>query len=279
MKQKIGKEIRMIALDLDGTTLTGRSEISPRTVEALHRAMEQGVHIVISTGRPWCSLPEAIFGIDGLEYMITSNGAAITRISGRERIYENCNEPAAVERIVALLRGRGFSVDAFTDGQAYIGAAEYREMKENGCSFRDADYVLRTRRPVADIFDFMLEHKDRLENISIVFRREEDQKEVMRQLAAMDDITLTSSFHNNLEIGGPTTSKADALRFLMRRLSIDSDRLLACGDSPNDSRMIELARIGIVMGNASEHMKARADFVTDTNDNDGVAKAIEKFVL
>jgi hydroxymethylpyrimidine pyrophosphatase-like HAD family hydrolase len=80
-------------------------------------------------------------------------------------------------------------------------------------------------------------------------------------------------------MGGATTSKADALKFLMDRLGITKDHLMACGDSPNDSRMIELARIGVVMGNANEQMKEKADYITDTCNDDGVAKAIEKFVL
>lgn len=90
---------------------------------------------------------------------------------------------------------------------------------------------------------------------------------------------MTSSFAHNYEIGGETTSKAEALRFLMKKLGLNSSQLMACGDSPNDEEMIKLAEIGVVMGNASEEMKARADYVTDSNAEDGVAKAIEKFVL
>ena len=125
----------------------------------------------------------------------------------------------------------------------------------------------------------MIQNKHQIENISINFEFAEDKEKWQRILERIDDITLTSSFKHNFEIGGANTSKAEALRFLMRRLDVEPRELMACGDSPNDIEMIKLAEIGVVVGNASEEMKSLADYVTDTNDNDGVAKAIENFVL
>ena len=90
---------------------------------------------------------------------------------------------------------------------------------------------------------------------------------------------LTSSFPHNFEIGGKHTSKGQALLFLMERLGLSRDELMACGDSPNDEEMIYLAGIGVAMENGEASTKEIADYITDTNDRDGVAKAIEKFVL
>ena len=94
------KEIRMVALDLDGTTLNSRGEISARTAKAFLNAMEKGVHIVISTGRTYQSLPGQLFSIKGLEYVITSNGAHITRLKDGELIYENNLAPEAVLTVI-----------------------------------------------------------------------------------------------------------------------------------------------------------------------------------
>ena len=93
------------------------------------------------------------------------------------------------------------------------------------------------------------------------------------------EITVTSSMPHNLEIGGKTTSKDKAIAALCEMLGIDEENVLAAGDSPNDEAMIKAAGIGVAMGNAEDEVKECADFVTLTNQEDGVAYAVEKFVF
>ena len=81
------KEIKMVALDLDGTTLRDNHEISPRTVADFKAAMDKGVHIVVSTGRVFSALPKQLFTIEGLEYVITSNGAQITELATMGKVF------------------------------------------------------------------------------------------------------------------------------------------------------------------------------------------------
>ena len=273
------RRMKMVALDLDGTTLNDFGEISERTESAFRKAMEKGVHIVICTGRTFRSLPAQLFEIEGLEYVVTSNGAKITRLSDRKTIYENNVGSDAVAAIAELLKPRGYSLEVFLDGGAYIAEEEYREYQANGSTYRDIGYVLSTRTPVADFFDFIHRQKEHIENINISFPLMEDREILMELLDPVENVTLTSSFVHNIEVGGATTSKAEALRFLLEELGLTAFQLMAAGDSPNDLEMIKLARIGVVMGNASDEMKACADYVTDTNGQDGVAKAIEKFIL
>lgn len=273
------KKIRMVALDLDGTTLNNQKELSPRTIAAFKKAMEKGAHIVVSTGRTFRSLPEQLFGIEGLEYIVTSNGAHVTELDTMKTIYENYLASHAVEEVVRVLRGTGFSIETFVGGRAYIDKAEYEDVVANGSTYRDADYIKSTRNPIPHICDYMIENKHQIENISVNFEFIEDKEKWEKILGQINDITLTSSFQHNFEIGGANTSKAEALRFLMRKLDVKAEELMACGDSPNDIEMIKLAGIGVVVGNATEEMKSLADYITDTNDNDGVAKAIERFVL
>lgn len=273
------KQIKMIALDLDGTTLNKQGKFAPRTIEAFRRAMEKGVHIVISTGRAFHSLPEQLFEIDGLEYVVTSNGAQVTELASREIIYKNYISCHAVETVVKMLKGTGTSVETFVEGRAYIDKAEYEDYQKNGSNFRDVGYVLRTRNPIQGICDYMIDNKNQIENISLNFEFNEEKEKMRMLLNRIDDITVTSSFAHNFEIGGSTTSKGEALRFLMERLVVVDHELMACGDSLNDSQMLRLAGIGVAVENATEDVKNIADYITDSNDNDGVAKAIEKLVL
>ena len=154
---------------------------------------------------------------------------------------------------------------------------EYEDIQRNGSTYRDAEYVLSTRKPVDNIYDFILQNRDHIENISLNFRTDEEKDAFRPEIEAVPGITLTSSWHNNFEIGGPDTSKADALHYLMGRLDIHKSQLMACGDSPNDLKMMKLAGIGVAMGNASDAMKKEADYVTDTNNEDGVAEAINRY--
>ena len=273
------KKIKMIALDLDGTTLDDFGMISDRTVAAFRQAMKQGVHVVICTGRTFQSLPRQLFDIDGLEYVVTSNGAKITRLADRKTIYENNIGGDAVAEIVEILKPAGYSLEVFLEGGAYIAKEEYEEYQRIGSTYRDIGYVLSTRTPVSDFFDFIYEKKEHIENINISFPLKEDRAKLMEMLGTVKNVTLTSSFVHNIEVGGATTSKAEALRFLMEDLKLTPLQLMAAGDSPNDLEMIKLARLGVVMGNASDEMKSYADYIADTNGEDGVAKAIEKFVL
>ncbi len=273
------RDIKLVALDLDGTTLNDFGEISKRTVDAFGKAMEQGVHIVICTGRTFQSLPEQLFEIKGLEYVVTSNGAKITRLADRKTVYENNVGGDAVLQIAEILKSTGYSLEVFAQGSAYIAKEEYEEYQTIGSTYRDIGYVLSTRKPVPDFFDFISAHREEIENINISFPLIEDRAVLMEMLKPVKNVTLTSSFIHNIEVGGATTSKAEALRHLMGELGLTSSQLMAVGDSLNDLEMIKLAEIGVVMENASDEMKVYGDYLTDTNGEDGVAKAMERFVI
>ncbi len=275
----MNKDIKLIALDLDGTTLNSKSKITEENLRALKAATEKGAHIVVCTGRVRNSLPEEIFKIKNLEYVATSNGAAVTEISTGSRIYESNIDPDAVRKIMSKIMAGDFSVDVSIKGQAYMDSEEYRTIEENGCDYRSAEYVIKTRKPVEGLHSFVLKNIEHVENINMIFKSSQMQREMERTLFKNDGITVTSSMKNNLEIGGENTSKADALQFLLHKLGLTRRNLMACGDSPNDLAMLQLAEIGVVMGNADDHMKAQGDYVTLSNDESGVAHAVNRFVL
>lgn len=269
----------MIALDLDNTTLRTDKSLSSRTKTALKKAQEQGIQVVISTGRVFSALPDAILEFDGIQYMINSNGAVITEFPQNEKIYTNYLEEESVSKIEAVLRRFDDPVEVFADGKAYADASVLDDLRLHGSDTRNVQYILWSRRPVKDVYAVLQKESSHIENVSITFENQEERLRVKNALLQIPDITVTSSERHCLEIGGKTTSKAEALRFLMQKLGIHREELMACGDSPNDEKMIRLAGIGVVMENGTENMKSIADFVTDTNDRDGVAKAVERFAL
>ena len=272
-------DIRMIALDLDGTTLNSERKISRRTRAAFESCREKGVHVVVSTGRVFTALPDDLKEIDGIEYAITSNGAHINEMASGRSIYDDYLSHAAVDAVARLYRELDAEIEVFFDGQAYIAADYYDDIRENGLEYRSAEYVLWSRRPVSDVCALMLRNRDRIENVNFCFRSIEALEENRAAVNAIPEATVTSSFQTNLEVGGPNTSKKKALIELMGRLGIKREQLMCCGDAPNDIQMIEYAGLGVAVGNAWGGTKDHADYITGTNDEDGVAQAIEKFVL
>lgn len=273
------KAIKMVALDLDGTTLNSKVELSDRNRDAIEKACEQGVFVVASTGRSYNSLPPQVKALKGLSYAITSNGAHINKMSTGESIYDDYVSKEAIEQVIALKKQFDVYFEAFINGQAYIDELIYKDIEKNGCPERNAEYVLWSRKPVPDIDAMMREHAGEIENINLCFNSVEDVERARPTVLTIPNATITSSFKVNLEVGGPNTSKKTALIELMSRLGVDADELMCCGDAPNDIQMLELAGIGVAMGNAWGGTKDHADYVAGTNDEDGVAEAFEKFVL
>lgn len=271
--------IRMVALDLDGTTLTSKGELSDRTRRALELAAEQGVYVVVSTGRSFNSLPPVIKDVKGIAYAITSNGSHINVLATGESVYDDYIWPDNIETIIRMKDKYHCGLEVFIDGQAYIDEDTYRDIEQNGCEFRNAEYVLWSRKPVPVIEELLRDNYNKIENCNFCFEGIDKVEAARPEISAIPNAQITTSFRNNLEIGGPNTSKKTALIELMKRLGIDSSELMCCGDAPNDIQMLELAGIGVAMGNAWGGTKDHADYVTATNDEDGVAIAFEKFVL
>jgi HAD superfamily hydrolase (TIGR01484 family) len=165
--------IKMIALDLDGTTLTSKREVTQRTLDAFRRAADKGVHIVVSTGRPFTSLPDNIKEVSSIEYAITSNGAHINKVATGESIYDSYLSEAAVRRIAEIFETMDVQLEIFFDGQAYMDADFYEHIRKYGCEYRSAEYLLWSRRPLENIVEVMRKNADRIENVNFSFRTSE----------------------------------------------------------------------------------------------------------
>lgn len=272
------EKIKLIALDLDGTTLT-RNGLTRRTKETLEEAIEKGIEVVIATGRPYSALPEAVKTIKGLEHIIISNGAHIVRPLTGDFLYSNYVEREAILRVRDMLMKRDFPVEVFTEGRAYVDRELYEDVKKNGSTYLAARYILRTREPVDRIYDFWYEHADSIENVNIQFEHQEDKAEMKSILEKAEGITLTSSTYHNLEVGGETTSKASAIEELCRMKGLTMENVMAFGDSPNDGAMIRAAGIGVAMENATADILEDADITAPSNDDEGVAYTLRMLLL
>ena len=245
----MGKKIRLLALDLDGTLLNGAKQITPRTQAALERARQQGVLMVPVTGRPAQGLPPAVLSLPGLRYAVTSNGATIRDLVEQQVLLEKHLAPALCLQVLARCAHIPMIRQVFRAGVGYLSRPDYETLRARYAGTARRQYHL-------------------------------DPRQGLRQcLADLPGIGFADPFPNDLEVIAGEIDKGEALRYLLDRLDIAPEEVLAMGDGGSDLPLLQAAGIGVAMGNATEAVKAGADFVTASCEADGVALAIEKFVL
>lgn len=242
-------KIKLVALDMDGTLLNNDEEVSDYTREVIAKALEEDVHVVLSTGR-WLDSCYSYAELLRLpSYLITSNGGEIWTVN-KELRDQHLLDPKRVQMMWELGEEMGVN-----------------------CWMVATDGVWRRSRP-DDFFahQWLKYGCDSLDTTKL--------DKIVEELSHYDDeLELTNSLPTNIEVNPKGVNKASALKKVCHELGITMNNVLAIGDSLNDIKMIQQAGIGVAMGNAQEAIKNVADHVTDTNNDDGVAKAIEKFVL
>ncbi|WP_164668044.1 Cof-type HAD-IIB family hydrolase [Virgibacillus doumboii] len=241
-------KIKLIALDMDGTLLNSEEEISDYTKEVIAKALEKDVHVVLSTGR-WlesCFPYAESLKLDS--YLITVNGGQIWTME-RNLIDEYQLHPERVKMMYELAEQMGVNIWMVS-----------------------TDRVWREKGP-EDFFahEWLKFGCDSLDTKKL--------DEIVEELSHYEELELTNSLPTNIEVNPIGVNKASALRKVCDEIGISMNNVISIGDSLNDIKAIQQSGIGVAMGNGQEAIKKVADYVTDTNNNDGVAKAIERFVV
>jgi Cof subfamily protein (haloacid dehalogenase superfamily) len=262
--------IKLIAVDLDDTLLDSKLAVSPRACEAIRKAVAKGVTVTIATGRMYSS---ALVYAKQLKLdvpLITYNGGLIKScLSGEILMHRPIERQDALD-VLALFKERDWYIQTYMNDELYV-----KEQDEYA-----AYYSRFSGRPAIAVgnklFDAELPPTKMLSMSS-----KEGIKDIYNTVKEQfgDKLTLAISKPTFMEITHPLANKGRALAFLADKLQIKQEEVMAIGDSGNDLDMITYAGWGVAMGNASDAVKAAAKLETLTNDADGVAEAIEKYVL
>lgn len=273
------KQIRLVALDLDGTVFNDQKEITPRTLEAIRAALEKGVDVLPATGRTVTGVPRQFIEIPGVRYALTSNGATVVNLQTGEKLVNLTFDADLAQRTFDVVEPFGGMLSIFIDGQSYTTVENARSSLEMvPANLRE--YFRTTRKEVPDMHLIMQQHPHEIEKFSILYPTEEVRDAAWQAVAAAcPELEIASSIERNMELNAPGVSKGPGLMALARRLGLTRDQVMAVGDSGNDRTMVELAGLGVAMGNATPEIQQVADVITADNNHDGVAEAIEKYVL
>ena len=268
-------KIKVLALDLDGTLTNDQKIVTPRTRAALDAAIAQGVTVVLASGRPTAGiLPLAKdLGLDKKGGCILSyNGGKIVDCATGETLYEKTLDPAVVPELCAFAAAQNVAVLTY-NSEGIVCERDKDEWANKEC--------FTTKLPMIHVDDLASYVDYPICKMLVTLdpaRRDAVCAAGQQQFQGRVDLYPSSPFF--IEAVPLGVAKDGSLAALLEHMGLGRENLMACGDGLNDRSMIEYAGVGVAMQNAEEPVKAVADYVTAAdNDHDGVAEAVEKFIL
>ena len=282
----MARDIKIIALDLDGTLLDSQKRLSDDNRAALEEAAAKGVLIVPTTGRFFGMMPQAIRDLPFVRYAITINGAQVyDRETGTAIVREEIPLDMALD-IMRLLDGYDVIYDCYRSNWGWMTESLQNKAEDYATDAHYVKMVREFRNPVPELKAYLesTASEGDVQKVMLFARNTPGSEAVTKAITeAMRErfprIKATSSTWNNLELNIETAHKGNSLRRFAEHLGYALDNCMALGDGTNDLSMIEAAGLGVAMSNAHPLVIAAADHVTASNDEDGVARAIRDFVL
>ena len=274
--KEVSMDCRLIALDLDGTLNNSKGRITPRTKQTLIQAQEKGAKIVLASGRP---LPGLYQNARELEfdhfdgYLLCFNGARICTWKEKQIIYDQTMSPGMAQLVYDYNRRNDYNMVLMSyEGEDVLAedANAYRVQEEAALNHMNVRVVPSVRNTLRHPVNKLLfaAAPDYLADIEMEFKR-----------PFVGQLSIYRSAPFYLEVMATGIDKARSMERLAKHMRIDRNQIIAFGDGYNDLTMIEYAGVGIAMGNAVDELKKKADGITASNDEDGIALALEEYFL
>ncbi|NMA65984.1 MAG: HAD family phosphatase [Clostridiaceae bacterium] len=261
---------KLIAVDIDGTLLNDKGQLTEGNKEAIRKAVDKGVVFTIATGRAVQGVINLIEALNIDIPFITYNGAMVIMGKSREILYERKLNEEDARIIINLGKENGSSVMVWNNNNLYVTAMDERVDKYKN---------------ISKVKPILIENMDEVINGGVskvlwyndVEKINEYQKEIDQYIS--NNVNFHTSQPYFLEFNDKLASKAIAMENLGKHFGIQQSEMIAVGDGYNDLSMIDYAGLGVAMANAPDEIKQRADYVTLSNNDDGVAHVIREFIL
>ncbi|MFA9556949.1 Cof-type HAD-IIB family hydrolase [Evansella sp. AB-rgal1] len=264
---------KMIVLDLDDTLLKNDHTISPKTKQALMEAQQKGVKVVLASGRATYAMEKYRKELQLLEnesYILSYNGAKIINCKTNEELFSSGLVPDIVRNLYDVSCRENVYIHTYVGDSIVTAKPNQYNEKESRITglplIHEENFVQAIQEPVVKVV--MMEDPEKLVLVEQTLKEE---------LSEHLSITRTKPYF--LEFIEYGVTKGSSISKLIDLLGIKREEVIAIGDSYNDLEMIEFAGLGVAMGNAPDEIKQKADFVTESNENEGVAYVIDRFIL
>ncbi len=266
------KTIKLIAIDVDGTLLNNEHQLTERTEKALRAALEKDIRVILATGKTRRSVEALLAQLNLTDPGIYVQG--LTTYAGDGALLtQQVLSPVIVRQVLTFAEDRGFTVALYSGARIL---ARKRNPQIDALTIPFHEPPAEEVGPLQNVLSAVAVNK------VVALGDARRVKSLRWQLSMQLNGTvrlMQAGVPEMVEVLPPGGSKGAALKTLLNELSIPAENVLAIGDAENDIELLKLAGIGVAMGNASPVVKAAADYVTASNDEDGAAQAIERFVL
>lgn len=269
-------DIRLIAMDLDGTALQpDRRSFSPRLIAALEEAHKRGIAIAPVTGRQYTMLPPAVQDHPVWENLVVlCNGGQIRKLATGELLYEKNISQTALKQLLALSRQLEIPIEFSVNGTLYLTEESLTQQQGHPHLEFHLNTILANHGKVVPSLEPFCELA--VEKCNLPYIPTEKQQ-AAEELLNKIDVSAVWSSASSMEITHPEAKKGIALEALCNLLDIPLANTMALGDSGNDESMLKSAGLGVAMGNAPDFIKMIADAITERSEEDGAAIAIERY--
>ncbi|WP_152655962.1 Cof-type HAD-IIB family hydrolase [Oceanobacillus sp. CFH 90083] len=240
--------IKLVAVDMDGTLLDTNKQISSANKDAIQACIDQGIKIVLSTGRPFSHVKPYVNELNLNNFFVTANGGQILNAK-EEVISQHYLSADHLSKLVDLCEANKLSYWALTAREFFTNQFPANYMDKSWLKF------------------------------GIRLETAEEAEILRKYLKETNLYEVSNTLPTNIELNPVGINKATGIEFVCKQMGIDMNEVMAIGDALNDAKLIKKAKLGIAMGNAQQYVKEIADFITKDNNNDGVACALNKFIL
>ena len=267
--------IKLVAIDIDGTLVNEEKIMTRKVNKAVHEAIDQGIKVVLCTGRPIEGIHPYLNQLDFKDendYVISQNGACIIQTSTMEIINERSLKLDEVLELVQFMEKFPLTICALNEEHFYVLTDQISE------PLKEESRVVNMELEIVSE-EFFDEDSAILKVCCLGSKEQLDDFEEQLPLEMREKYYVVRSQPYFIEIMVKDTNKGTALKKLAEHLNLSMDEVMAIGDGENDYEMIEAAGLGVVMENGTERLKGIANEMTLSNEEDGVAHAFEKWVL
>lgn len=276
--------IKLIVTDLDGTFLNSNHITIPQeNIEAFHKAHEMGIKVAVASGRTKILTDYIMEQLPFLDYLITSNGACVYDLNTGKEVCSTLISTEKSVNIFNILDDYDLTYEIYFNGDCYMNSKSYSMFNADNVAPHIFALLKDFIKEVPDL-SALLGNKG-MEKLNILSLSARERTEIEKKVSSIDKFSFASSFpqdecrDGNLEITHMNSNKGFAVKNLAESLGLGSENIMCFGDGENDCSMLSLADYSFAMANGSDYAKSTAKFITDTNDNGGVAQAIKKYVF
>jgi len=271
--------IKLVAIDLDGTFLDESCKRPQRNIDAVKKAIDKGVIVVPTTGRSFRNVKEELFyDIEGITYCINANGTIVADMEKEKVLYARTLPMELGQQVYRIAKKYPVYIEVYAGLEAYADAPRIKYLYQSGLDRAYCDQLVGTNIIADNLDKIVLTDGISISKYHIVCMSVEAKKDLKDEIAALNDLFPISVISKNIELVYGTYSKRDGLEHLIGQLGIDKSQVLVIGDSNNDYDMMVWADHAVAMANASERVKAVASDITASNNEAGVANTLEKYL-